>query len=172
MKRIHVLLLAVLLVALLAGCGASPRERTKDFAQYLPMETGDWERNDDETVELLASTVTSKGHITMLYEGPDDALAYIVVEVHPSEDAAEVAFASRQRELLMQGLTFDRDRKPPQVMADVAQAGRARYALIQEAEYVVEIDALAASEETPISDEAFDLLLVMVRNAFEKVLDD
>ena len=156
---------------LIAGCSGSPRERTKEFAKYLPEEVGEWERNDDETVELLASTVTNKGHITLFYEGPDDAVAYIVIETHPSEDAAEVAITSRTRDLLMQGLTFDTDRKPPQASASVAQHGRARYALFQEEEIVVEIDVLAAEEDTPVSDEAFNALLTAVRNAYEKALE-
>jgi hypothetical protein len=170
-KRVSLLLLAVLIATLAAGCGSSPKSRAKDFARYLPEEAGEWTRDDDETVELLSSTVTSKGHITMFYEGPDDATAYIVIEVQPSIDAAEVAVTSRERELVMQGLTFERDRKPPKATASVAQQGRARYAIFQEEEIVVEIDALAASEDTPIGDEAFDELLTMVRNAYEKALE-
>jgi hypothetical protein len=170
-KRVSLLLLAVLIAALAAGCGSSPKSRAKDFAKYLPEKAGEWARDDGETVELLTSTVTSKGHITMLYEGPDDAIAYIVIEVQPTIDAAEVAVTSRERELLMQGLTFERDRKPPKATASVAQQERARYAIFQEEEIVVEIDALAASEDTPISDEAFDELLTMVRNAYEKALE-
>jgi hypothetical protein len=171
-KRASLVLFAALIAALLAGCGGSPRSRAKDFARYLPAEVGEWQRNDDETVELLASTVTSKGHITMLYEGPDDAIAYVVVEVHPSEDAAEVAITSRLRDLQLQGLVFDRDRKPPLATASLAQEGRARYALLQEEEIAVEIDTLAVDEETPVSDENFDALLTMVRNAYAKALED
>jgi hypothetical protein len=170
-KRVNLLLLAVLIAALAAGCGSSPKSRAKDFAKYLPEKAGEWTRDDGETVELLSSTVTSKGHITMLYGGPDDAIAYVVIEVHPSIDAAEVAITSRERELLMQGLTFEKDRKPPKATASVAQQGRARYAIFREDEIAVEIDALAAADNTLISDEAFDVLLTMVRNAYEKALE-
>ncbi len=171
MKRVSLVVLAVLIATLVTSCGGSPRSRVKDFKKYLPAEMGDWTRDDKATVELLSSTVTNKGHVTMLYEGPDGAIAYVVVEVQSGVDAAQVAVTSRERELLMQGLVFDKDRKPPQATASVAQQGRARYALFQEDQIVVEIDVLAADEATPVSDEAFDDLLAMVRNAYEKVLE-
>ncbi|MBN1680809.1 MAG: hypothetical protein JW966_10995 [Anaerolineae bacterium] len=169
MKRISLLLLAALL---LAACSASPKSKTSDFAKFLPGKIGDWEKNEQDTVELLNATVTSKGHITMVYEGPDDALAYLVIEAHPTNDAADVAVTARERELVMMGLELEKNRVPQQVTADVAQQGRVRYALLQDQTLVVEIDVLAGSEENPVSDEAFDDLLAIVRNAFEKVSDD
>ena len=172
MKRTIGFLSAALLIALLvAACGASPKARADKVVKYLPQEAGDWARDDGETVKLLSSTVTSKGHVTMIYAGPDGAIAYVVVEVHPSEDAAEVASTSRERELRMRGLVFEDDRAPRQATALVAQDGRARYALFQESEYVVEVDALAADEDHLVGDEAFADLLTMVRNAFGKVVE-
>ena len=170
MKRVTLVVLAVLVVALVAGCGTSPRSYVKNFKKYLPAQVGDWTRDDKATVELLSSTITNKGHVTMLYNGPDGAIAYVVVEAHPGVDVAEVAITTRERELLMQGLTFEKDRQPPKATADVAQQGRVRYAFFREDEIVVEIDALAADEATPVSDEAFGDLLTMVRNAYAKVL--
>jgi hypothetical protein len=164
--------LVVLIAALLAGCGGSPRSRAKEFGGYLPREVGDWTRNDDDTVELLGSTVTNIGHIIMTYEGPDDALAYVVIQAQPSVDAAEVAYKDRVRNLSLQGLVFDRDRQPPKATADVAQQGRARYALFQEDGLMVEINTLAAAEDTPVSDDAFDSLLSMVRDAYDKILEE
>lgn len=172
MKRASAILLIALIAllsALLTACGSSPRARADDFVTYLPAEVGDWERNDKETVKLLASTVASKGHVTMVYEGADDALAYIVVEAHPSVDAAKVALVTRERELRLDGLTLDRDRVPQKATATVGQTSLVRYALFQEETIVVEIDAIAAAEDTPVSDEAFDELLTMVRNAYAKV---
>ena len=170
MKRVTLVVLAVLVVALVAGCGTSPRSYVKNFKKYLPAQVGDWTRDDKATVELLSSTITNKGHVTMLYNGPDGAIAYVVVEAHPGVDVAEVAITTRERELLMQGLTFEKDRQPPKATADIAQQGRVRYAFFREDEIVVEIDALAADEATPVSDEAFGDLLTMVRNAYAKVL--
>ena len=170
MKRVTLVVLAVLVVALVAGCGTSPRSYVKNFKKYLPAQVGDWTRDDKATVELLSSTITNKGHVTMLYNGPDGAIAYVVVEAHPGVDVAEVAITTRERELLMQGLTFEKDRQPPKATADVAQQGRVRYAFFREDEIVVEIDALAADEATPVSVEAFGDLLTMVRNAYAKVL--
>lgn len=172
MKRASALLLIALIVllsALLTACGSSPRARADDLVAYLPAEVGDWERDDRETVKLLASTVASKGHVTMVYEGPDDALAYIVVEAHPGVDAAQVAFVTRERELRLDGLALDRDRAPQRATATVGQTALVRYALFQEETIVVEINAIAAAEDTPVSDEAFDELLTMVRNAYAKV---
>ncbi len=172
MKRASALLLIALIAlvsALLTACGTSPRARADDFVTYLPAEVGDWERDDRETVKLLASTVASKGHVTMVYEGPDDALAYIVVEAHPGADAAEVAYVTRERELRLDGLALDKDRAPQKATATVGQTALVRYALFQEETIVVEINAIAAAEDTPVSDEAFDELLTMVRNAYAKV---
>jgi len=171
-KRASLLLLIVVIAALLAGCGESPRSRAKEFATYLPADVGEWERNDDETVQTLASTVTNVGHITLVYEGPDDALAYVVIEAHPSLDAAEVAYTDRLRNLSLQGIVFERDRQPPKAAADIAQQERVRYALLQEDGLMVEIDTLAAEEDAPVSDEAFDALLAMVRDAYAKFLKD
>ncbi len=172
MKRARAILLIALIAlvsALLTACGTSPRARADDFVTYLPAEVGDWERDDRETVKLLASTVASKGHVTMVYEGPDDALAYIVVEAHPGADAAEVAYVTRERELRLDGLALDKDRAPQKATATVGQTALVRYALFQEETIVVEINAIAAAEDTPVSDEAFDELLTMVRNAYAKV---
>src|SRR5512145_1409235 len=117
MKRVGLLLLVFIL--LLTACTDSPKQQAQDFAKYLPAEIGDWERDDDETVRLLSSTVTSEGYISMMYEGPDDAIAYVVVEVFPGEDGAEVALDKRVRELLLMGVQLEADRKPKQVTAQV-----------------------------------------------------
>jgi hypothetical protein len=130
---------------------------------------GGWERDDKETVRLRSSTVTNKGHVTLFYEGTDDAIAYVVVEAHPSVDAAEVAYTTREREWRLDGLSLDRDRAAQKATALVAQTPLVRYALFQEGEIVVEIDAIAESEDAPVSDEAFDELLTMVRNAYAKI---
>jgi hypothetical protein len=95
-----------------------------------------------------------------------------VIESHPSVDAAEVEFVSRERELRMAGLEFEANRAPQQATAQVAQSGRATYALMQEGDLVVEIDILAGSEDTPVSEESLEALLSMVRAAYAKVLED
>lgn len=164
-----VIALVVLAGALLSACGGSPRARADEFARYLPAEVGDWERDDKETVRLRSSTITNKGHVTMYYEGADDTIAYVVVEAHPGVDAAEVAYTTREREWRLQGLTLDRDRVAQKATALVAQTPLVRYALFQEGDIVVEIDAIAASEDAPVSDEAFDELLTMVRNAYARI---
>jgi hypothetical protein len=161
--------LVALAGAVLTACGTSPRARADEFVKYLPAEMGDWERDDGETVRLLASTIANRGHVTMVYVGAGDALAYIVVEAHPGADAAEVAYVSRERELRLDGLALDRDRAPQQATATVGQTALVRYALFQEETVVVEINAIAAGEDAPVSDEAFDELLTMVRNAYAKV---
>lgn len=175
MKRTTIILLvliAALGVMALAGCGASPKARADEFAKYLPETVVEWERDDGETVKLLSSTVTSKGHITMIYEGADDAIAYLVIEAHPSEDAAEVAAVARERELLLQGLELDKNREPQMATALVAQTERVRYALFQEELITVEINAIATDAETPVSDEAFGELLMIVRGALDKIAED
>lgn len=174
MKRTRAILLIALVAlagTILTACGTSPRARADDFVEFLPARMGDWERDDEETVRLLASTIANRGHVTMVYDGADDALAYIVVEAHPGADAAEVAYVSRERELRLDGLALDRDRAPQKATATVGQTALVRYALFQEETIVVEINAIAAGEDTPVSDEAFDELLTMVRNAYAKVAE-
>jgi hypothetical protein len=174
MKRTTLILLVLittLSVMALTGCGASPKARADEVAKYLPGNIGGWSRDDGETVKLLSSTVTSKGHVTMLYDGADEAIAYIVIEAQPSEDAAEVAMVTRERELRLQGLELDTNRQPQMATATVAQTDRVRYALFQEGQITVEIDTIAGSEETPVSDEAFDELLMIVRAALNRVED-
>jgi len=165
----HLLFFAVVVLALavvLGACSPSPKARADEFVKYLPGNVGDWEREDGDTVKLLSSTVSSEGHVILFYEGSDDAIAYIVVEAYPSVDAAEVAYTLRMRDLLMQGLEFERDRAPRFATADIAQSGRTRYAFFLENDMIVEIDVLAADADNPVSDDAFNDLLTIVRNAF------
>ena len=170
-KVVFVAVLAVILVTALMACQSSPKERAKDFVAFIPEEFGEWEQ--DDRVELLSSTVSNKGHVTLHFEGPDDAVAYIVIESHPSADASQVAATSRERELLLMGLVLEANRAPQQVTAQVAQNGRIRYALLEENNLVVEVDALAAPDaEEPVSEEAFDELLTVVRNAYQKVAEE
>ncbi|NLF77509.1 MAG: hypothetical protein GX573_17590 [Chloroflexi bacterium] len=168
MKRAGLFLITALAVVL-AACGPSPKARADEFLKLLPPETENWERDDGETVQLLSSTVSSKGHAILQYTGPEDALAYVVVEAHPTDDAAGVAMADRQRLLLLQGLTFDADRAPQQATAQVAQTDRVWYALFQEGTVVVEINVLQAVDaEEPLSEEVLGELLAMVRNAYQR----
>jgi hypothetical protein len=171
LRLLGLLVLLVLAGAALSACGATPRAQADRFASFIPEEYNDWERDDRDTVRLRSNTIFNIGHVTMIYEGPDDAIAYIVIEVHPTEDAAEVAATTRLREWHLQGLELDANRAPQQVTADVAQTDRVRYALLQDGSTVVEIDAIAAEGEAPISDEAFEDLLFIVRNAFKRVAE-
>lgn len=169
-KRVRLLGLVMLFAVLgmvVASCSPSPKSRADDLISYMPEEFGDWEL--DDTVKLLGSTVSNKGHAVLTYEGADDALAFIVIEVFPSEDAAEVASADRQRQWLLAGMELDTDRAPGQATADVAQTERAWYALFQEVDIVIEVNALAAEDTTPVSEEAFGDLLTAVRTALQKI---
>ncbi len=162
MKRLSTLLITLAALALLvSACGGSPKARARDMVTYLPEDIGEWELA--ERTELLSSTITSMGHITLSYEGPDGALAYIVVEAHPSDDAADVAMVTRERGLRLDGLTLEADRAPQQATAQIAQTDRVRYALLHEGDLVVEIDAIAAEGEDPVSDENFAALLDAIR---------
>ncbi len=170
MSRAKLLLFAAVILAVALGaCSPSPKARADEFVKYLPGTVGDWERQDNDTVKLLSSTVSSEGHVILSYEGPDGAMAYIVVASYPSADAADVAYTLRMRDLLMQGLVFDKDRAPRFATADVAQSGRVRYALFAENDMIIEIDVLAADVENPVSDDAFGDLLSIVRNALAKI---
>ncbi len=169
MRFFGVLSLLLIAGAALAACGATPRAEAEKLVSFIPDEYNDWERDDDDTVRLRSDTIFSIGHVTLIYEGPDDALAYIVVETHGSADAAKVAATSRLREWQLQGLAIEANRAPKLVTASVAQTERVRYALLHEGSTVVEIDVIAAEDEAPVSDEAFEDLLFLVRNAFVRV---
>lgn len=168
MRRLRYYLIALLALTLtVSACGTGPKDRARDLVQYLPEEIGAWEL--DERTELLTSTITSRGHITLAYEGPDDALAFIVIEAHPSVDAADVAALERERTLLLDGLAFEADRAPQQATAQIAQTERARIALFHEDDITVEVNTLAAEGEDPISDDDFTALLDAVRVGLAQV---
>ncbi len=170
-KRMSVLFVIVLIA--LTACGPSPKKRSDEFGKYIPAEIGEWERKDNRTLTLGSSTVSNQGHITYEYEGPNDAIAYIVIDAYPSTNAAEIASNNRQRDLMMKELKLDADRAPKKVTAQLAQSesGMVRYALMQENEIVVEINVIAADGEDPISDEVFSPLVDTVRTAFAKVAE-
>ncbi len=171
MKRLSYPLIAILaMVLLLTACGGSPKARSRDMVNYLPEDIGEWKLAD--RTELLTSTITSMGHITLSYEGPNDAIAYIVVEAHPSDDAANVAMVTRERELQLDGLTLEADRAPEQTTAQIAQADRVRYALLHEGDLIVEIDTIAAEGEDPVSDDDFAALLDAVRAGLALTVED
>jgi hypothetical protein len=168
---LRLVILGALLIGALVACEASPKSRADDFITYIPEEFGEWEQ--DDMVKLLTSTVTSQGHVTLTYQGPDDAVAYIVIDAYPTADAAEVAATNRERELLLMGLQLDASRAPQQVTAQIAIDGRIRYALMEENKIVVEVNALAASDaEEPVSEEVFEELLTVVRRAYEVMAEE
>lgn len=172
MKRpslIGMVMLIAMLAMAISACSPSPKSRADDFTAYLPEEVGGWEL--DETVKLLGSTVSNEGHAILTYEGEDDAIAYIVVRALASEDAARVVLTNRVRELQLMGLAMDRDRAPGQATAEIAQTERVRYALFGEGDLFVEVNALSAEGEDPISDESFGVLLEIVRSALEKMVE-
>ncbi len=169
MRRLSYYLIALLALALaVSACGTSPKNRARDLVRYLPEEIGEWEL--DERTELLTSTITSRGHITLTYEGPDDALAFIVIEAHPSVDAADVAALDRERALLLDGLVLEADRVAQQATAQIAQTERARIALFHEDDITVEVNTLAAEGEDPVSDDDFAALLDAVRVGLAQVV--
>ncbi len=174
MKRARLLSLILVGIALalaVSACG-TPKDRAEKFLKYLPQRTETWKLDARHSVKLLTSTVTSKGHAIQIYEGPHDLLAYVVVEVYPTEDAADVAAAEIERAWRLQGLTPEKDRAQGQVTAKVAQTELVRYALFVDGDVVVEVDAIAPNAETTVSDEAFAELLTMVRNAYSQVVTD
>ncbi len=174
MKRARLLSLILVGVALAlaaSACG-TPKDRAEKFLTYLPQRTDTWKLDARHSVKLLTSTVTSKGHAIQIYEGPHDLLAYVVIEVYPTDDAADVAAADIERAWRLQGLAPEKDRAQGQVTAKVAQTELVRYALFVDGDVVVEVDAIAPDAETPVSDEAFAELLTMVRNAYGQVVTD
>lgn len=170
-KRLSVLLVVVLIT--LTACGPSPKKRSDEFGKYIPAEIGEWERDNDQTLTLGSSTVSSQGHITYQYEGPDDAIAYIMIDAYASTSAAQIAANDRERDLMMRELALDSDRAPKKVTALLAQpeSGLVRYALMQEEEIVVEINVISAEDEDPVSDDVFIPLVDAVRDAFAKVAE-
>jgi hypothetical protein len=171
-KRVSLWLLAVLVLAavVLPGCTGGPKERVDDFVAYLPDAIGPWTLAD--SVKLQANTVTSIGHVALTYTGPDGAIAFLVIESHPTGDAAEVALASRERELILDGLEFSKDREPQKATADVTAEGRVRYAFFHQDDLLVEIDALAAADADPVSDEDFGALMDIVREVLTRMVQD
>ncbi len=167
MKKVFLLFFGVIFLA--SACGASPRETAKDFASYLPLETTSWEQQDNRTIQLRQNTVTSMGHVTLEYEGPDDAIAWVTIEAHPSTDAADVAYGKRQRDLLMQGLEFEDSRAGTQVKAEIARKDRATWVLFISEDVVVEVDILSGSADELVSEDSLEELLQAVRNAYDKI---
>jgi len=170
-RWLSLILVGVVLALAVSACG-TPKDRAEKFLSYLPEKTDSWKLDARHSVKLLTSTVSSKGHAIQIYEGPHDLLAYVVIEVYPTEDAAEVAAADRERQWRLQGLATEKDRAQGQVTAKVTQTDLVRYALFLDGDVVVEVDAIAPDAETPVSDEAFTELLTMVRNAYGQVVTD
>ena len=174
MKRARLLsliLVGAILALAVSACG-TPKDRAEKFLRYLPERTESWKLDARHSVKLLTSTVTSQGHAIQIYEGPHDLLAYVVVQVFPTDDAAEVAAADIERQWRLQGLLPEKNREQGFVTAKVAQTELVRYALFVDGDVVVEVDAIAPDAETPVSEEAFAELLTMVRKAYDQVVTD
>lgn len=176
MKRASLYLFAVLMLAIvaLAACGPSPRERAKDFAKLMPDEIDGWTQIERGRVELTANTVSNTGHTTLQFNWPTErdpeVIAYVVIEAHPSEDAADVAYAARVRDFQLMGLTTE---SSPQPQTDETHGtnGAAVYALLKADDVVVEIDAFPQDEGVVVDEDAFDELLSTVRQVYRKAVD-
>lgn len=103
MRRIAILL--ILLPIALVACRPDPKSEAADLAKKFPEEIGDWEA-DEDLLELTAENISNIGHVTIIYEGDDDAFAYISIEVYATETAADVAIAEKLRNWQLQGARF------------------------------------------------------------------
>jgi len=100
----------LVLMLLLAACMSSPKQKAADWASRFPAEIAGFERNERQLLELTAENQSNYGHITMIYEGDDDYLAYITVDVFATSTAANVELGTRMRDWTLRGVRFSRER--------------------------------------------------------------
>ncbi|NDJ74729.1 MAG: hypothetical protein GYB65_00605 [Chloroflexi bacterium] len=179
MKRVHrwpvVLVLALLVSALLmSACSPSPQKRADDFARALAPEIGDWNRRDDDTIQLDDSVVSNQGQVTLRYQGPRRSEAYVNVLTFSSENAAEVAAENRKRELLLDGVELTlrwQPQVPGLVPAYGALDGLVWYVVMQDGEIMLEINAISQSESRLVEEETLAPVIDAAREAFTDAND-
>lgn len=110
-RRVGHLRLIFLLIGVvgLAACGASPKGKANEWANRFPPEIGNWEL-DDGRLELTAENQSNFGHVTLTYEGEEEAVAFVSIDVFATETAAEVEFARRVRDWELLGVRFEREK--------------------------------------------------------------
>lgn len=103
------LLIGSFLVVLLTACGASPKNKAKDWANLFPVEIGNFEQQEDK-LELTLENPSPNGHVTLIYENDDEILAYLRIDVYATETAAEVEWSQRFTQWELNGVRFQDDR--------------------------------------------------------------
>lgn len=154
----RLVLLLIFLVGMLAACRPDPKSKARDWANRFPEEIGNWEADDDR-LELTPENASSFGHVTLTYEGEDDALAYISVDVYATETAANVALAEKVRNWQLQGVRFETER-PGGERVDIATFPGGTLAYMQSKDTVITLMILPPDPaETEIPAEDVEALL-------------
>lgn len=164
MRRIGLFLLLVLL--LVAACRPNPKTKAADWAKRFPEEIGDWEADEDK-LELTAENISNVGHVTITYEGEDDAMAYVSIDVYATETAADVAMSEKLRNWQLQGIRFQEYEieneesiaKGEEISTAAFPGGKLAYR--QEENAIVTLTVIPA-EPAEISDETIAPLLEIV----------
>ncbi|MBZ0306519.1 MAG: hypothetical protein K8I82_10675 [Anaerolineae bacterium] len=156
MRRIGFFL--IFLLVMLAACRPDPKSKASDWANRFPEEIGNWEADDDR-LELTPENASSFGHVTLTYEGEDDALAFISVDVYATETAANVALNEKVRNWQLQGIRFETER-PGGERVDIATFPGGTLAYMQSKDTVVTLTILPPDPaESEISEEEIEVLL-------------
>jgi hypothetical protein len=137
MRRLPIFV--ILAVLLLAACGPSPKAKANKYAERMPRAIGEF-RQDNTRVELTAEAVGNTGHVTLSYSQRETGAVYVVIDVYGTKSAADVAVARRERDLRLLGYTFEADRQPRALTAQVAELPQGRIAVLQNDEVVIEIE--------------------------------
>jgi hypothetical protein len=156
MRRI--LLLTVLLL-LVAACRPSPQSRADEWAGYFPEEVSEWEADRDDDLTLNPEDFAGMGHVTITYEGDDDALAYVTIEAYATDTAADIALNDTLKDWQLMGIQFDRSSPPgPRYYTGATPGGT--LILLQQNETVFTLAFINGEE--PIPEAEVEVLLELL----------
>ena len=164
MRRVYgfIILLSVILV-LLSGCGASPKAEANQFAERMPEEIGAFELEPDDRIELTAESIGSTGHVTLHYTSRNSGEVFVVIDVYGTETAAKVAVERRYRDLRLLGYSFETNRKPRALNAEITDLPQGRIAVFERDKAVIEVQYLKDAPEEGIDEDSWELFLDSIR---------
>lgn len=160
-------LMIILASLALTACGPSPKARAKQYADRMPDEIGEFDK-EDRRVELSAEAIDSIGHVTVWYSHRSLGEVYVVIDAYGTKSAADVAIARRERDWRLLGYEFDTDRKARLLTATVADLPQGRIGILQDNEVLIEIQYIRNGDEE-LDEASWDAFLATVRRVDQAI---
>lgn len=155
----------LLLPMVIVACDSGPKAKARDWADRFPDEIASWELDDE--IELTAENQAGFGHITRTYEGADDTIAYLSIDVYATSTAADVALAQLIRQWELNGARFESQRFGVDRL-DFADTPGGRFTYTQVDETILTLTVIPEAPGTELNEDEIEVfwetIVEVIRN--------